>query len=141
MLVFGVVAAIVEQPPLSGVVQVGEAGVVELQVAAAQAGDAADLFGVGGTEVGPELLLVGVDLRVDGRTAAPVVDHAGRRDGQLGGDAVIHPVRQEGEIVAENRLGEPDRGVDRQRRRLEIELALIVAEVHLDLLIGGTNAP
>src|SRR3712207_8904832 len=59
------------------------------------------LLGVGGAEVGPELLLVGVDGRVDGRPPAAVVHHARRRDRQLGRDLRVDGLRQEPEIVSE----------------------------------------
>jgi hypothetical protein len=59
MLVLGVVAALGQLGPLGRVVEVGQAGVVELQVGAAERGQRLDLFGVGGREVRPELLLVG----------------------------------------------------------------------------------
>ena len=68
---------------LRRIVQVGQPGVVELQVAAAELGERGDLGGVGGRQVGEELLEIGVDGAVDGRRAAAEVDHARRRDRQL----------------------------------------------------------
>ena len=44
---------------------------------------AAHLARVGRRQVGPELVLVGIDARIDGAPAAAVVHHARRRDGQL----------------------------------------------------------
>src|SRR5580700_1520542 len=71
--------------PLHRVVEVGQAGAVELEVGAAQGGQPGDLVGVGGGQVAPELLDVRVDLRVDRGGAAAVVDHVRRRDRQLRG--------------------------------------------------------
>jgi 4-aminobutyrate aminotransferase len=51
---------------LCGVVQVGEAGVVELQIGAAEGGQRADLGGVGRAEVVPELVEIRIDALVDG---------------------------------------------------------------------------
>ena len=65
------------------VVEVGEARVVELQVAAAGRGERRDLGAVGRGEVGPERLEVRVDLACDRGAAAAVVHHARRRDRQL----------------------------------------------------------
>ena len=80
----GVLAALGDLGALRRVVQVGQAGVVELQVACSPASASrAHLIGVGGGQVGPELLHVRVDGRVDRGRAAPVVDHVRRRDGQL----------------------------------------------------------
>src|SRR6185437_9721224 len=81
----GVVTAFGELGALGRVVQVGQRGVVELQVGAAQRVQPGYLVGVGGGQVVPELVRVGVDLLVDGGRAAAVVDHVRRRDGQLRG--------------------------------------------------------
>ena len=65
MQVLGVLAALGDLRALGRVVQVGQAGVVELQVGAAQRGQPPDLVGVGGGQVGPELLDVRVDRGVE----------------------------------------------------------------------------
>jgi hypothetical protein len=54
VLVLGVVAALGQLLPLGRVVEVGQAGVVQLQVLAAEPGQRRDLGGIGGREVGPE---------------------------------------------------------------------------------------
>ena len=121
------------------VVEVGQAGVVELEVGAAEVGDAAQLLGVRRGEVGPELVELGVDGLVDGGTTAAVVDHARRRDRQLRGEAVgglSHGLLQELERVAEDRVAERDAVVHLQRGGLEVEVAVGVVEVHLHLLVG-----
>ena len=74
----------------------------------------ADLLAVGGDEVAPERVEVRVDVLVDRRPPAAVVDHARRRDRQLRRRR-RHRVLQEAEIVAEDRLREPTLPVDVQR--------------------------
>ena len=61
VLVLGVAADLGDVLALLGVVEVGERGVVELQVGAAGVAEPADLLGVGGGEVGPERVELGVD--------------------------------------------------------------------------------
>ena len=61
----GVVAAAGDLGPLLGIVEIGQARVVELEVGTAELAQAADLFGIGGAEVAPEFLDVGVDVTVD----------------------------------------------------------------------------
>ncbi len=68
---------------LLGVVEVGEARVVELQVATAEVVHRTHLARVGGGEVRPELVDIRVDAAVDRGGPAAVVDHARRRDGEL----------------------------------------------------------
>src|SRR5262249_18491104 len=63
--VIGVLTPRGDLGPLHRVVEVGQAGVVELEVGAAQGGQPGDLVGIGGGQVAPELLDVRVDLRVD----------------------------------------------------------------------------
>ena len=73
---------------------------------------------------------VGVDVLVDRRPAAAVVDHARRGDRQLRRRG-RHARLQEPEVVGEDRLLERDRRVDVQRGRRELERALGVAELDL----------
>src|SRR5580700_2393345 len=77
--VLGVLAAAGDLGALGRVVEVGEAGVVELQVTAAEGAEPGDLVGVRGGQVGPELLDVRVHSRVQGGRAAPVMDHVRSR--------------------------------------------------------------
>ena len=65
MKVLGVVAATGDLNPLLGVIEIGQARVVELEVGTAELAQTADLLGIGGAEVAPELLDVGVDVTVD----------------------------------------------------------------------------
>ena len=81
--VLGVLAALGDLGSLRRVVEVGQAGVVQLQVGAAELGDPPHLLRVRGGEVGPELLHVRVDVPVDRRRTAAVVHHVRRRDGEL----------------------------------------------------------
>jgi hypothetical protein len=57
--VLSVLAAFGDLGALGGVVEVGQAGVVELQVGAAQLAEPAYLVGVRGGQVGPEPLELG----------------------------------------------------------------------------------
>src|SRR5439155_14626613 len=82
--VLGVLAASGDLGALGRVVEVGQGGVVELQVGGAQLVQPPYLVGVGRGQVGPELLDVGVDLRIEHRRAAAVVHHVRRRDRLLG---------------------------------------------------------
>ena len=100
VLVLRVAALRGDHRPLRGVVEVGEAGVVELQVGAAELAEAAYLLGVGVGQVGPERVEVGVDRRVDRGPAAAVVHHARRRDRQLRRLPGAGVVAQERERVA-----------------------------------------
>src|SRR3546814_12987525 len=65
------------------VAEVGEVGVVELQVAAAARGQVGDLRPVGGGEDCVEVLQVRVDIFRYRPAAAADVQHGGRRAGDL----------------------------------------------------------
>ncbi len=140
MLVLRVASLRGDVGALLGVVEVGEAGVVELEVAAAALGHQPHLVGVRRGQVVPELVLVGIDVRVDRGRPAAVVDHARRRDGQLR----RHPLRRHRlEVVegtGEDRLLDAHRRVDHEAGRGEVEVARGVVEVDLDLLVGPADA-
>jgi len=85
VLVLSVPTLAGELGPLIRVVEVGEARVVELQIAAPERGDLVYLLGVGGTQAGPELFLIGIHAGIDRRPPAAIVNHAGGGDGQLRG--------------------------------------------------------
>jgi hypothetical protein len=125
--VVGVLTAPGDLRPVLRVVEVGQARVVELEVAAAHGGQPPHLLGVGCPKVGPELLDVRVDGPVDDGRPAPVVDHARRRDRQLRhsrrGDR-----RQEREVVAEDRVLQAELPVDEHGHGAELHLAAVVAE-------------
>ena len=118
---------------LGGIVDVREAGVVELQVGTPQGGQALHLVGVRRRQVGPELVQVGVHRAVDRRVAAAVVHHARRGDGQLGHRAGGR-VAQERERLTEDGVLDPHPSVDAHRRRGVVVFALLVAEAHMDAL-------
>jgi hypothetical protein len=139
VLVVGVLALGGHLRPLRGVVEVREAGVVQLEVAAAEIGERAHLVGVGRGEVRPELLDVRVDALVDRRRAAAVVDHARRRDRQLR-DGVGGLLREEAVGVGEDRLLESHLPGDGESGRGERPLALRVDHPHTDLLVGLRDA-
>ena len=139
MLVLGVAPLRREHRALRRIVQVRQRRVVQLQVGAAERGDRVHLLVVGRGQVVPELVLVRIDRLVDRGRAAAVVHHARRRDGQLrrpGRDDRL----QEREVLAEDRIVDADLAVDLQRGRGEVEVAVGVAEVHLDLLVGLAHA-
>ena len=123
---------------LCWVSEVGQAGVVELQIGAPELGDSAHLLCVGRRQIGPELVLVGVDGRVESRTAAPVVDHARRGNREFRRAAAGHRL-QEREVVAEDGRVQADLAIDDQCRRGEVQIALLVAKVDLDRVAGLTD--
>src|SRR4051795_1697749 len=73
VLVLGVAAETRDHLALLGVVEVGEARVVELQVRAPAVRERADLGGVRARQVAPEAVHVGVDVLVDRGAPAAVV--------------------------------------------------------------------
>ena len=123
---------------LRRVVQVGEAGVVELEVSAAQFAERRDLIGVDAFEVRPEGLDVRVHGCVDGGTAAAIVHHARRGYGQL-----RRPARrrlEEAEVVAEDAAIELELAGDAQRRRREVDVPVLVVELDLHVVLGLGDA-
>ena len=140
VLVLAVAALAGDHLPLMGVVQVGEAGVVQLEVAAPERGEGLDLRGVRRAEVVPELVEVRVDPGIDGGPPAAVVDHARRGDGELG-QRGRDGGRQELEGVREDRVLEPHLPVDPERRGRELDGALGVLELDDQVLLGPADAP
>src|SRR6266705_912024 len=141
--VLGVVAALGHHPALLGVVEVRQAGVVELEVGAAQLGDPPDLLGVGAAEVAPELLHVGVHARVDRGGTAAVVHHARRGNGELRGRTRLVGQRlQRLEVIREDGPLEPHLVVDLEGGGGELQLPVLVEELHLQVLVfGAADAP
>src|SRR5436305_10743360 len=127
--VVGVLAPGGDLGPLYRVVEVGQAGVVELEIGTPQGGQPGDLVGIGGGQVAPELLDVRIDVRVDRGRAATVVDHVRRGDGQLRGGAARQRL-QIGEVLFEDRLGHMDLAAHVQRRRGELDVPGRVVELH-----------
>src|SRR4029077_4724433 len=114
---------------LGGVVEVGQAGVVELQVGTAQGAQPLDLVGVGGGQVGPKALHVRVHHGVHRGGAAAVVHHVRRRDGELGhGRADV--VAQEDECVGEDRVHDAKLAVDVDGGRGELDIPGGVVELY-----------
>ena len=130
-----------DQRPLLGVVEVGEAGVVELEVGAAELGHPPHLLGVRRGEVGPERLEVRVDGLVDRGPAAAVVDHVGRGDGQLRHLVApsVTPCRNSNaspKIVWPS----PIRSWTLSAAASKSRSPLLVVEVHRELLVGRVDA-
>jgi len=134
VLVHGVAADLGHVLALLRVVEVREARIVELQIAAAQLAETGHLVAIGRGQVGPERIQIGIDRLVDGRAPAAEVHHARRRDRQLR-DGRGRRVAHEREVVAEDRVIEPERLVDAHGRRREDDAAARVVE--LDRGIGG----
>ena len=134
----GVVAARVQLRPLGGIVQVGEARVVELQIGASEGRDSGDLLRVRRAQVIPELVDRRIHRRVDRCRAAPVVHHARRGDRELRRE----PCRllQEREVVREDRLTDIDPVVDLQGRRFEGDLLLLVAHLDAEVVVALPDA-
>ena len=128
----GVLAAPADLGALRRVVEVGQRGVVELQVGAAESAQAGDLVGVGGGQVGPELLDVGVDRRVEHGGAAAVVHHVRRRD-RLLGHGRGHLRLGEREVLAEDGAVQVDLAVDVQRGGRALDVARRVMELHFQV--------
>ncbi len=78
MLVLRVATELLDVLALRGVVEIGEARVIELQIGAAESAEPGDLFGVDALQVGPEQLHVRIDVRIEHRLDAAVVNHARR---------------------------------------------------------------
>ena len=134
MQVAGVTADRLDVLALGRVVDVGEARVVELQVAAAEFVEALQLLRVGRGEVLPEDVEVGVYVTVDRRVAAPVVDHARRRNRQLRRLVGVSVIAHERERVREDRLAQPDLAGDAHRRRRIVIGAALALELHVQRL-------
>jgi hypothetical protein len=132
MLILGVSADRADVFTLVRVVHVREARVVELQIRAAELPEAAHLVAVGEDEVGPERVQIGIDAWVDRGLAAPVVHHAWRRNRQLR-DVLRDGALEKAERVPEDRLRDPQLAVDVQRRGRELDVALFVVKLDLDL--------
>ena len=139
MLGVGVAALGRQLRSLGGIVEVRQAGVVELEVGTAELAQGLHLGGVGGAQVVPELVEVGIDGGVDGRPPAAVVDHARRRDGQLGRHRPDRRL-QEPEVVDEDGFVELHPVVHLQRRRGELEAAGLVAELDRQAFVGPAHA-
>jgi hypothetical protein len=136
VLVLRVVPALREFRSLRGVVKVGQAGIVELQVRAPELGDRRHLRRVRRRQVGPELIFVRVDRGIEGGPPAPVVDHRRRGDGELGGDPTAHARAQEHIVLAEDGLVQPDRPVDLQGGGGELDVSVVVVHPHPDVTVG-----
>ncbi len=139
MRVVGVVATGSQRGALVGIIEARQAGVVELQVAAAQRVEGVDLVGVRGGEIGPERVEVQVAAAVDGGGAAAQEHHAGRRDGHLR-HRRTYRAREEPEVVGEDRFVEVQRLADGQSRGDELADAFVVAELHHEFLVGADDA-
>ena len=114
----GVVAPIDRALPHHRVAQVGEVGVVELDVPAPGGVERGDLVAVAPRQIGEEVVEIGVRLDVDAGTAAPEVHHRGRRDRDL-----RRRRRHRGEVLEVGDLDVadvPQRADDGQLRRRHV---------------------
>src|SRR3546814_2851927 len=108
----------------SDLAEIGEVGVVHLQVAAAARRQVGDLGAIGGREVGIEVFEVRIDLLRDRLAAAAEMQHGGR------GNADLRRFRYHaGEEVVVGTLDWPgvaDRRLDVHGRRAKADLAAVV---------------
>ena len=109
---------------LLGIVHVREARVVELEIRAAELPQPPHLLSVRRGEVGPESVEIRVDRRVDRGPPAAVMDHARRGDRELRRGA-LDGVAQKYEVVAEDRVRKPERGLDVHAGEHGLEVALV----------------
>ncbi len=123
---------------LRRIVEVGKARVVELQVGAPERAERLDLVGVHLLQVAPEFFDVGVDRGVDCGPAAAIVDHARRRDRQLRCRLGHRPEKRE--VVGEDALLELQLAGHPHGRRRELDVALFVVELHLQVVVRLGNA-
>ena len=99
--------------PHLGVAEHGEGGVVELEIAAAFVVQHPHLVPVGGIQILPELIQIGIDVPVDQSAAAAVVGEAGGRDAEFRGLADM--LLQEPEVIQHHPAGVGDPAGDLQR--------------------------
>ncbi len=133
MLVLRIAAAVGDILPLRRVVQIGKAGVVELQILASQLAERLDFVRIHARQRSPEIVHVRIHRRIHDRRATTIVHHARRRDGQLGrlaGDGL-----QKREVVAEDAVVQVQRARDAQRRRIELDVALVVVELDIESIL------
>ena len=140
VLLVAVLAARVELGALRGVVEVGEARVVELEVGAADVGEALDLQRVDVREVVPEVADVRVDRGVDRGPPAAVVDHARRGDRQLRRARAADGIGEKREVLAEDRVVKRQALVHARPRRRELDRAPVVAEARLHRVLRALDA-
>src|SRR5260370_40495554 len=118
---------------LRRVVEICQAGVVELEIAATELAQRRDLVGIDAAEIVPERGEVGIDLVVDGGAAAAVMHHARRGHGEL--RRCLGDRFQEGERLGEDRPLERELAGDAQRRRGELDVALLVVELDREIVL------
>jgi hypothetical protein len=140
VLALAVAADAVDIGALGRIVEIGEAGVVELEIGAAELVQRRDLVGVDAGEIVPERIHLGIDARVDGGAAAAVVQHRRRRDRQLGRRSRRRNRFEIGEIVAEDRPGEGEPAGDPVRRRAERHRSGLVLELDMQLPVAVDHA-
>ncbi len=135
MLVLGISAELGDVFALRRVVEIGEAGIVKLQIGAAELAQAFDLVGIDLAEVVPEFRQIRIDVAVDHRIAAAILHHAGRRDGQLRrarGDRRL----EEFELLTEDAFLQLELAGDAERRRGKFDPALRIVELDLEIVPG-----
>src|SRR5690606_24715047 len=123
------------------VAQIGQVGVVELDVTAAVVVEVLDLLVVNARQVFEEAFHVGVGLLVDAAAPAAEMQHGGRRNADLGHEARRHDGLEEVEVLDGNtalRAGQFTGDVENGRRQGD----LLVAAAELDFVIadGGGDA-
>ena len=119
---------------LRRIIQIGQAGVIELQVGAAELAQAFNLIRVDLLQVPPELFHVRIDRLVDRRATAAVMSHVRRGNGEFGGACCGR--FEELKIFAEDTFLELELSAHANGRRRKFDVALLVVEFHLHIVVG-----
>ena len=117
-----------------GVAEIGEVGIVKLQVGASRRGERVDLGAVGARNVGEKLLQVGIRFAADRVASTAEVQHGRRRYGDFRRTLGHRP--QKIEVVHLNRLDVTHRRRDVHDRRREIDAAAGAVEADGDATLG-----
>jgi hypothetical protein len=140
VLVLAIAADAIDIGALRGVVEIGEAGVVELQIGAAERREAGDLLGVDLGEVVPERRHVGV-----GACGRSPRGRRGNAASTATGSSALRSTLastladrrfEEGEILAEDRLVEAELAADPMRGRAEFDRARLVLELDVQAMVA-----
>ncbi len=138
MLLVRIAADLRHVPALRRIVEIREAGIVQLQVGAPELPELLDFVRIRAGQIPPEIPHVRIHTGIDGRAPAAVVDHAGTRNGQLGG--ALGDRFEEGEVRAENALLQRDPARDLQGGGRELDIALLVVKPDAELLFHPCHA-
>src|SRR3984957_18653531 len=135
----GIVAARLGRFADRRIAEIGEIGVVELEIAAATLGEIGDLVAIGGGEIVVEAFQLGVDAVADRLAAAAEMEHRRRGNADLGG--LARCAFEEIEISPLDRRGMANLGFDMHGRRPEADFrAVVLAKLGGEFAIGDRDA-